>query len=114
MTEVILLGAGEHPCHLLLSRANRHGLIAGATGTGKTVTLQSLAEGFSRAGVPVFAADIKGDLSGIAAPGKPNPKLEARDGSWAWRTTPMRPRRSSSGTSSASRATRCGRRSPRW
>ncbi|MDB5667460.1 MAG: hypothetical protein JWL74_410 [Alphaproteobacteria bacterium] len=54
---------------LRLDRANRHGLVAGATGTGKTVTLQLLAEGFSRAGVPVFAADIKGDLSGMAMPG---------------------------------------------
>ncbi len=58
---------------LALKRANRHGLIAGATGTGKTVTLQALAEAFARAGVNVFAADIKGDLSGIAAPGEPAP-----------------------------------------
>src|SRR4051812_45298334 len=78
MTEAILLGAGDHPCRMLLSRANRHGLIAGATGTGKTVTLQTLAEGFSRAGVPVFCADVKGDLAGIAAPGSPNPKLDQR------------------------------------
>src|SRR5262252_3473913 len=56
-----------------LKLANRHGLVTGATGTGKTVTLQVLAEGFSAAGVPVFAADIKGDLSGIAAPGDGNP-----------------------------------------
>jgi uncharacterized protein len=76
--ESILIGRGDAACELLLRRANRHGLIAGATGTGKTVTLQVMAEGFSRAGVPVFCADIKGDLSGIAAPGKPNPKLEAR------------------------------------
>ena len=74
----ILIGRGERPCGLLLSRANRHGLVAGATGTGKTITLQVLAEGFSRAGVPVFCADIKGDLSGISQPGRPNPKLEAR------------------------------------
>ena len=53
-----------------LKLANRHGLITGATGTGKTVTLQILAEGFSAAGVPVFAADIKGDLSGVAALGE--------------------------------------------
>jgi uncharacterized protein len=58
---------------LALKRANRHGLIAGATGTGKTVTLQALAEAFARAGVNVFAADIKGDLSGIAAAGEPPP-----------------------------------------
>jgi len=79
MTEAaILLGRGDVPCELVLSRANRHGLVAGATGTGKTVTLQVMAEGFSRAGVPVFCADVKGDLSGIAAPGKPSPKLESR------------------------------------
>ena len=58
--------------------SNRHGLVAGATGTGKTVTLQVLAEGFSRMGVPVFAADIKGDLSGLASPGSSNPKIEER------------------------------------
>ena len=56
---------------LELSRANRHGLIAGATGTGKTVTLQGLAESFSAAGVPVFLADVKGDLSGVAMAGSP-------------------------------------------
>ncbi|WP_104492571.1 helicase HerA-like domain-containing protein [Paracoccus denitrificans] len=63
------------PQVLLLKYANRHGLIAGATGTGKTVTLQTLAESFSRAGVPVFMADVKGDLAGIAGPGDPNGKL---------------------------------------
>jgi DNA helicase HerA-like ATPase len=68
----------EGPVNLRLDRANRHGLIAGATGTGKTITLQILAEGFSNAGVPVFAADIKGDLSGIAAAGAPSEKLIAR------------------------------------
>jgi uncharacterized protein len=61
-----------------LKLANRHGLITGATGTGKTVTLQVLAEGFSAAGVPVFAADIKGDLSGVAAIGKRSPVVEQR------------------------------------
>ena len=60
------LGGNGEPQRLLLSRANRHGLIAGATGTGKTVTLQGLAEGFSAAGVPVFLADVKGDLAGMA------------------------------------------------
>ena len=58
--------------------ANRHGLVAGATGTGKTVTLQVMAESFSRIGVPVFAADVKGDLSGISQPGTDNPKIAAR------------------------------------
>src|SRR5215210_6894979 len=66
----ILIGRSTKPEVLLLKLANRHGLITGATGTGKTVTLQVLAEGFSNAGVPVFASDIKGDLSGIAAPGQ--------------------------------------------
>jgi hypothetical protein len=66
----ILIGKSTKPEVLDLRLANRHGLITGATGTGKTVTLQVLAEGFSNAGVPVFASDIKGDLSGIAAPGQ--------------------------------------------
>jgi DNA helicase HerA-like ATPase len=73
----ILLGAAGSP-GLSLSMANRHGLIAGATGTGKTVTLQTLAEGCSRAGVPVFLADVKGDLSGLAKPAVPNDKVTAR------------------------------------
>jgi len=63
---------------LLYKRANRHGVVAGATGTGKTVTLQIMAQGFSDAGVPVFCADVKGDLSGICMPGSPNEKLTAR------------------------------------
>src|SRR5215469_13173547 len=58
-----------------LRLANRHGLVTGATGTGKTIALQVLAEGFSAAGVPVFAADIKGDLSGVGAKGEPKPNL---------------------------------------
>ena len=67
---MIYLGTSTKPEYLQLKFANRHGLITGATGTGKTVSLQVLAEGFSAAGVPVFAADIKGDLSGIAAVGE--------------------------------------------
>ncbi|ODT88987.1 helicase HerA-like domain-containing protein [Phenylobacterium sp. SCN 70-31] len=74
----VLIGVSDHPEHLLLHRANRHGLVAGATGTGKTVTLQILAQGLSDAGVPVFCADVKGDLSGIAAVGAPNDKMLAR------------------------------------
>jgi DNA helicase HerA-like ATPase len=69
---------GDTEAALILRMANRHGLIAGATGTGKTVTLQTLAEGFSRAGVPVFMADVKGDLSGLAQPGTLGDKLKAR------------------------------------
>jgi DNA helicase HerA-like ATPase len=67
----IFIGKGEQPAWLTLGLANRHGLVTGATGTGKTVSLQVMAEGFARAGVPVFAADIKGDLSGISEAGEP-------------------------------------------
>ena len=74
----VLIGVSDHPQLLRLDRANRHGLVAGATGTGKTVTLQVLAQGLSDAGVPVFAADVKGDLSGVAAAAQPNDKLMAR------------------------------------
>ncbi len=78
--EQILLGGNKSGSHILLNpaMANRHGLITGATGTGKTVTLQVLAESFSRLGVPVFSADVKGDLSGIASPGKSHPKIQER------------------------------------
>jgi len=68
----------QKPEALLLKYANRHGLVTGATGTGKTVTLQILAEGFSNQGVPVFCADVKGDLAGLAALGEANDKLAAR------------------------------------
>jgi hypothetical protein len=74
----IFVGKGEKPVYLLPRLANRHGLIAGATGTGKTVSLQILAEDFSRRGVPVFMADVKGDLSGISQPGTENPKFRER------------------------------------
>jgi uncharacterized protein len=83
---------------LNLKRANRHGLIAGATGTGKTVTLQGIVEGFSRAGVPVFVADVKGDLAGLAMPGSPMAPTHAPFAQraadigmtdWAYRDTPV-------------------------
>jgi len=74
----ILIGRGEIPVHLTPKLANRHGLIAGATGTGKTVTLQILAEAFSDIGVPVFMADVKGDLSGISQAGVTKDFLEKR------------------------------------
>ena len=76
----VLIGGNKTGKHVLLNpaMANRHGLITGATGTGKTVTLQVLAEAFSRLGVPVFSADVKGDLSGIANPGKAHPKVTER------------------------------------
>jgi len=74
----LFIGRGEDPVYLLPRLANRHGLIAGATGTGKTVSLQILAEEFSRRGVPVFMADVKGDLSGISQAGSAHPKLQER------------------------------------
>ncbi|MBL8791450.1 MAG: DUF853 family protein, partial [Rhizobiales bacterium] len=74
----IFLGKSEKREELFLQMANRHGLVTGATGTGKTVTLQIMAEGFSKAGVPVFAADVKGDLSGICMQGEPKDFLLER------------------------------------
>ncbi len=82
MPEPMLIAKTSDPTHaelvILPNMANRHGLIAGATGTGKTVTLQVLAEHFSNIGVPVFMADVKGDLTGISQPGKPHPKVDER------------------------------------
>ncbi|MDB5986362.1 MAG: hypothetical protein JWR16_1415 [Nevskia sp.] len=82
MDNALLIGKGPNPADpqqwLLAQYANRHGLVAGATGTGKTVTLQALAEGFSDLGVAVFAADVKGDLSGISQAGTLKPKLSER------------------------------------
>src|SRR5262249_50301464 len=78
MIDPILIARRDGDSYLLPKMTNRHGLVTGATGTGKTVTLQRLAEGLSRIGVPVFAADIKGDLSGISQPGTPNGKVQQR------------------------------------
>ena len=85
MSDTIFLGGADangtgHPDaaqSLILKVANRHGIVAGATGTGKTVTLQVMAQAFSDAGVPVFAADVKGDLSGICMPGSETHKAHA-------------------------------------
>jgi len=74
----ILIGKGEQPVHLLGRYGNRHGLIAGATGTGKTISMLVLAEGFSRMGVPVFVADVKGDVAGLSQPGTASDKLRRR------------------------------------
>lgn len=74
----ILIGKGEQPVHLLAKYGNRHGLVAGATGTGKTISLLVLAEGFSRLGVPVFMADVKGDVAGAALAGVDNEKIRQR------------------------------------
>ena len=78
MPEPILLAKAKTDIHLLPQLANRHGLIAGATGTGKTVTLSRLAEGFSRIGVPVFMADVKGDLAGLSQKGEAKGKVKER------------------------------------
>jgi uncharacterized protein len=74
----ILLGNAQQPVYLLAKYGNRHGLVAGATGTGKTVSLLVMAEGFSRLGVPVFMADVKGDVAGLAVPGVTNDKVKQR------------------------------------
>ena len=78
MAEPMLIAKSDHDLHLLPGFTNRHGLIAGATGTGKTVTLQRLAEELSKIGVPVFMADVKGDLAGLSQKGEPKPKIEER------------------------------------
>ena len=78
MSEPIFIAQSKEQIFLLPEMANRHGLIAGATGTGKTVTLQTLAENFSSRGVPVFMADVKGDLAGLSQPGGNNPKILER------------------------------------
>ena len=78
ISESIFVGKGDNVLYLNPAMANRHGLVAGATGTGKTVTLQVLAEQFSRIGVPVFMADVKGDLSGISQPGTAKPRITER------------------------------------
>ena len=74
----ILLGKGQQPVYLLAKYGNRHGLVAGATGTGKTVSLMVMAEGFSRLGVPVLLADVKGDVAGLAMSGDPSDKVKQR------------------------------------
>ena len=101
MADGLFIGAGEggaDPQTLDLKRANRHGLIAGATGTGKTVTVQGIIEGFSRAGVPSFVADVKGDLSGLAMAGSPQAKTHDAfatraaaigDTGWAYADNPV-------------------------
>ena len=90
----LLIGKSGVDVALLPAMANRHGLVAGATGTGKTVTLQVLTEAFSSIGVPVFAAAIKGDVSGISQAGAMNPRIEERVtkmglGEWGFHGSPV-------------------------
>jgi DNA helicase HerA-like ATPase len=94
MVEVPMIAKGAEELYLLPGMSNRHGLVAGATGTGKTVTLQVMAEALSAIGVPVFAADVKGDLSGISQAGKSSPKFDARVkalglGEWSFAGCPV-------------------------
>src|SRR5271156_2376956 len=94
MVEMPMIAKGVEELHLLPGMSNRHGLVAGATGTGKTVTLQVMAEALSSIGVPVFAADVKGDLSGISQAGKSSPKLDERVkalglGEWSFAGCPV-------------------------
>ncbi len=115
MPEPIFVGRGSKDVHLLPKMGNRHGLVAGATGTGKTVTLQRLAEGFSRIGVPAFLADVKGDLSGICRSGSPpKPPVAERIKQFGLTDFSFDPCPVVFWTCSASRATRCGPPSPRW
>src|SRR5215470_18646905 len=74
----VLIGKASEPVRLLAMYGNRHGLVAGATGTGKTISLLVLAEGFSRLGVPVFMPDVKGDVSGLAAAGTASETIKQR------------------------------------
>src|SRR5277367_587040 len=94
MFEMPMIAKGADELYLLPGMTNRHGLVAGATGTGKTVTLQVMAEALSSIGVPVFAADVKGDLSGISQAGKSSPKFDARVtamglGEWSFAGCPV-------------------------
>ena len=115
MLEGLPIAKGSQVYSLLPRMANRHGLIAGATGTGKTVTLRVIAENFSRIGVPVFMADVKGDLSGIARPGQENPKIHERVQKLGIDELPIRRlSRRCFGISTASKAIRCARRFPTW
>ena len=110
----VFVGKGTKPEYLTLALANRHGLVTGATGTGKTVTLQVLAEGLSNAGVPVFAADVKGDLSGISAVGEAKEAFVSARQEHGHRLSARRIPRACSGTCSASRVIRSAPPSRRW
>ena len=110
----IWLATGENRVYLEPTMANRHGLIAGATGTGKTVTLKVLAESFSDMGVPVFLADIKGDLSGMVNMGVETKHILRSIDSMKIENFDIPPIPSDSGMFTASRVTPCARRFPKW
>ena len=104
-----MIAKGAEELYLLPGMSNRHGLVAGATGTGKTVTLQVMAEALSSIGVAVFAADVKGDLSGISQAGTSSPKFDARVKALGLVSGALPDVRWCSGTCLGSRGIRCGR-----
>ena len=108
--------SSEGPIHIIGKMANRHGLIAGATGTGKTVTLQVLAETFSQAGVPCFMADMKGDLSGISQNGGLSKFIgnDVLNGEWILQHYNSKAALSVSTMSMANKDTRCVQPSKKW
>ena len=113
-TDGIIIGKAAAPVVLDPRYANRHGLVAGATGTGKTVTLQAMAEGFSARGVPVFLVDVKGDLSGLCVAGEATGPFADRARSSISASTGRGPFRWCSGTCSASRVIRSAPPFRRW
>ena len=112
--DILLGGTGSKQILLNAGMANRHGLITGATGTGKTVTLQVLAESFSRLGVPVFTADVKGDLWALPVPARRTRRSTSGCNSSVSRVTPSRRARRCSGMYSEKGGTRCAPQHRRW
>ena len=110
----IWLAQSDKNLFLLPNMANRHGLIAGATGTGKTITMKVMAESFSDMGVPVFMADVKGDVSGMCVPGADSADMRGRIERFGIEGSSTSPTRPASGISSASRGTPSASRYPTW
>ena len=112
--EIWMALAGNKKISVLPRMANRHGLIAGATGTGKTITLKVMAESFSDCGVPVFLADVKGDLAGMCEPGTETGDMKRRMEQFGLLAFPSVPIRSASGIFSESQESPCGPQSAKW
>ena len=110
----LMIAKARSEIAIIPKMANRHGLIAGATGTGKTITLRTMAERFSAIGVPVFMADVKGDLSGLPFPGGETPKVRERIEQLASRISFSKGSLWPSGTSSGSRVIRSAPPFPKW
>ena len=112
---ILVAQHGDIECLLLPQLANRHGLITGATGTGKTITLQNLAENLSKIGVPVFMADVKGDLTGVTQAGSISPKLAGgAAGTWTADARAHGLPGHAVGRVRRTAATRCAPPSPTW